>query len=286
MKAKTAKRLRSARYHILWHLVLILFALLFMLPLVFMVTTALKGAEERILYTSFFDMFWVRYPQWDNFVEIFRVIPFFRYAFNSLVVAGLSTIGIVFSSAFVAYSLSKIDWPGKNLIFSIILITMMIPLQVMQIQSFILFDRLGWVNTWLPLIVPSFLGGGAFNIFLVRQFFRSVPNSILESARMDGCNEYRIWLTIMIPLSAPVMATVAIMAFLFNWNDFMGPLIYIINPNLMTLQLALRNFRRESGTQWGLLMTGSILSILPVLLLFAFFQKYFIQGIKTSGMKM
>ena len=166
-----------------------------------------------------------------------------------------------------------------------ILATMMLPLQVTMIPIFVLFKEIGWLNTFKPLTIPAFLGGGAFNIFLLRQFFLSIPKDLLDSARIDGCSELRIYWNIVLPLAKPALATVSILTFMFSWNDFLGPLIYLSDKMKNTLALGLGMFVGQYTTEWTLLMAASVLMMLPMILIFFFFQKYFIQGFTMSGLK-
>jgi ABC-type glycerol-3-phosphate transport system permease component len=197
----------------------------------------------------------------------------------------MNIIGILLSSSVVAYSFSCLQWPGRDKTFIFVLATMMLPMQVVMIPIFIIFKEFGWLNTFLPLTVPAFFGGGAFNIFLLRQFFLTIPNSLLDAARIDGCSEFRIFWSIVLPLAKPALATVAILTFMFAWNDFLGPLIYLSDKLKGTLALGLAQFAGQQEPEWALLMASSVLMMLPIILLFFFFQKYFIQGFTMSGIK-
>jgi len=207
------------------------------------------------------------------------------YLKNSVIVTALQMIGIVGSSSLVAYAFAILRWPGRNIMFGILLATMMLPMQVTMIPVFVLFKQFGWLDTFKPLIVPAFLGGGAFNIFLLRQFFLGIPRDIADAARIDGCSEFRIYWNIMLPLASPALATVAIMTFMFSWNDFLGPLIYLSEKDKSTLALGLSMFAGQQTNEWALLMASSILMLLPMVAIFFFFQKYIIQGFTMSGIK-
>jgi multiple sugar transport system permease protein len=207
------------------------------------------------------------------------------YARNTLLIALGVVVGSVLSSSLVAYALTKLHWYGRNLVFAIVLATMMLPFTVFMIPYYILFKDFGWIGTTLPLWAPSFLGAPFF-IFLLRQFYITIPDELLDAARIDGCSEFRIWWQIIVPLSRPALAVVALFAFMGAWNDFLGPLVYLVHRQQFTLSLALQFFQsRSGGTSWELLMAASLLVIAPVIILFFLAQKTFIQGIATTGMK-
>ncbi len=265
----------------LLYVLLIMFALLFMMPLFWMISTSLKSSGEIFSIPPQ----WIPEKlEWGNYVEAVNSFPFVRYAMNSVFITTLSIVGGVLSSAYVAYGFAKLTWPGKKLWFTLMLATMMVPSQITMIPLFIFYSRLGWINTYLPFILPSFLGSPFF-IFLFRQFYLTIPNELNEAARMDGASEFLIWRKIYLPLSKPAMATTAIFLFMFSWNDFMGPLIYLHDPKLFTLQLGLRNFQQQYGTRWHVLMAASILVAVPSIILFLSFQKYFVRGSSVSGIK-
>lgn len=210
---------------------------------------------------------------------------FLLYARNTLIIALLSVTGSVLASSLVAYSLAKLRWHGRNLIFGIVLASMMLPFTVFMIPHYIIFKHLHVIGTTLPLWFPSFFGIPFF-IFLLRQFYLTIPDELLASARIDGCSEFRIWWQIVLPLSRPALAVVALFAFIGAWNDFLGPLVYLHHRTQFTLSMALQFFQsRSGGTSWELLMTASLLVIAPIVLLFFLAQKTFIQGIATTGMK-
>jgi multiple sugar transport system permease protein len=194
-------------------------------------------------------------------------------------------VAILASASFCAYGFARIRFPGRDFWFAIVLSTMMVPYFVLMIPQFVIFTRLGWIDSFLPLTVPFFFGGGAFNIFLLRQFFRTLPEELADAARIDGCNEFTIYARIMLPLAKPALATVAIFTFLNGWNDFIGPLLYLRSPENFTVAIGLATFRSVMRTRWDLLMAASTAMILPVVILFFFAQRYFIQGIVMSGLK-
>lgn len=210
--------------------------------------------------------------------------PFPAFLQNTLTIAVLAVFGTLLSCSLVAYSFAILQWPGRNKVFYLMLATMMLPGQVTMIPVFLIFRQLHWFNTYLPLIVPAFLGN-AFFIFLLRQFFLTIPKDLIDAAKVDGCSELRIYWQIVLPLSKAALATVALFVFLGSWNDFMGPLIYLADEAKYTLSLGLAMFQGQHTTRYGELMAVSTLLTVPIIILFFFTQKTFIQGIKTSGMK-
>ncbi|MBS4205194.1 carbohydrate ABC transporter permease [Lederbergia citrea] len=262
--------------------ILILGSLLILSPVWWMISTSLKDMKEVMTYPP------TLIPKefhWGNYQRVLNAAPFYGYAANTLIITTIVVIGNVLSNTFIAYGFSKIRFKGRNTLFAIVLATMMIPGFVMLIPQYIIFSKLGWLNTWLPLTVPAFFGS-AFFIFLLRQFFLTIPNELIEAAKIDGANHFYIWSRLMIPLTKPVIATVAIFSFNGAWNDFLGPLLYINDQALYTLQLGLQVFKGQSNTQWNLLMGGSLMVLLPVIILFFLFQRYFIEGMNiTAGTK-
>lgn len=261
---------------------LALLALVFVLPLIWMLSTSLKADQQIFAMPPQ----WI--PEtimWGNYLRVLEVMPFWTYLFNSVLITGLTIVGTVLSGSLVAYAFACLEWPGRDKLFILVLATMMLPMQVTMIPLFVLFKDIGWLNTIKPLTVPAFFGGGAFTIFLLRQFFMTLPKSLFDAARIDGCSEIRIWWSIVLPLARPAMASVAILTFMFSWNDFLGPLIYLSDRMQGTLALGLAMMVGQHQTDWALLMAASILMMLPILLLFFFFQRYFIQGFTMSGIK-
>jgi len=203
---------------------------------------------------------------------------------NTLIICCICVIGTILSCSLVAYGLACVEWRGREILFWIMLSTMMLPGQVTMIPLFLTFKSLGWINTFLPLVVPSFLAN-AFFTFLLRQFYRTIPLELLEAARLDGCSELGIWARIMLPLSKPALAIVGLFTFITAWNDFLGPLIYLMDDKKYTLSIALAMFQNQYGSNWGQMMAMSCLMTLPIIALFFFTQKTFIQGVKLSGIK-
>jgi ABC-type glycerol-3-phosphate transport system permease component len=224
---------------------------------------------------------------WTNYIDALVYKPFALYLRNTLFLVTVNIVGILLTSSFVAYGFARIKFPGRDVWFIIVLATMMVPYYVLMVPQFILFARLGWVNTNLPLTVPAFFGGGAFDIFLMRQFFRTIPEELTDAARIDGCNEFRIYWSIMLPLSKSALISIAILAFLYHWNDFVGPLLYLSDTNLHTLSIGLAGFRSALASRWDLLMAASTATTLPVIILFFFAQRYFFEsgGITLTGLK-
>lgn len=220
----------------------------------------------------------------ENYLKVFDAIPFFTYLLNTVIITGSVIIGSVLSSSLCAYAFAFCKVPYRKKVFYAVLATIMLPPVVTMIPRFILFREIGWIDTFKPLIIPAFCGN-AFAIFLFRQFFLGVPSSLIEAARIDGATNLQIWYRIIMPLSKPVIITVAIFSFMGAWNNFMGPLIYLNSKENWTLQLGLNSFKGEAGGQWNLLMACTVLVLLPVIIVFFSLQRYFIRGISTTGLK-
>lgn len=253
--------------------------IILLIPLLWMVFTSLKPMEEIVSYPPTF------FPEkivWENYLDTIAAFPFWRYARNTLFITVLVVIGNVLSNSFIAYGFAKLDFPGKKLMFALVLSTMMIPGFVTMIPQYVLFSKIGWVGTYLPLIVPSFFGN-AFNIFLMRQFYLSINNELIEAAEIDGANHLYIWSHLMLPLTKPALITIAINSFNAAWNDFLGPLLYIQDQEKYTLQIGLQVFQNQATTQWNYLMAGATLVLIPTILLFFFAQRYFIEGMDLTG---
>jgi multiple sugar transport system permease protein len=230
-------------------------------------------------------------PRWANFADaIARAvrpgtgISFFTYVENSLLIAGLSIVGTLLSCIPAAYGFARLHWPGRDHIFILVLSTMMLPFQVTMIPLYVFFTNLGWGNTILPLVVPTFFGN-AFMIFLLRQFFRTIPEEMCDAARVDGASEWQILTRIILPLSSPVIATVVVFTFLWAWNDFTGPLLYLTDPHHFTMALGLQDFQGRHNVAWNLLMAASVIFTVPIVVAFFFAQRTFIQGITLTGSK-
>ena len=264
-------------------IVLLLAAAAFLLPLLWMVSTSLKPKSQIFAYP----LVWIPNPPlWDNYLEALDN-PSFHYLLflgNSLYYAVLSTIGIVLSCSLVAYAFARLRWWGRDFWFIITLATLMIPYPVTLIPRYLIFSQIGWVNSFKPLIVPDFMGN-AFFIFLLRQFFLTIPMDLSDAARIDGASELQIYRRVVLPLSKPALITVALFTFLFTWNDFLGPLIYLTDGNKYTLSVGLAAFRGQFRTQWDLMMAAATVVTAPVIIVFFFAQKQFVEGITLTGMK-
>lgn len=263
------------------HLALLPAAFVFMLPFLWMLSTSLKTDTQLFVYPPE----WIPNPfNWANYPNTVVYIPFFLYLRNTTTVAIFSTLGALLSCSMVAYSLSRIPWAGRNILFIVTVATLMIPFQVTLIPLFLVFKNLGWVGDFRPLIVPHFFGGALY-IFLLRQFFMTIPMELSEAARIDGASEFRIYWAIILPLAKAALATVAIFEFIARWRDYLGPLIYLSDQELYTLSMGLHLYSSEYGREWGLLMAASVLITLPIILLFFFLQKTFVQGVALTGIK-
>jgi len=252
----------------------------FLVPLAWLISTSLKLPGQVFIQP----IEWIPIPpQWDNYPEVFRRLPFHRFIFNTLFVTFMGTVGAVLSSLMVAFGLSKIKWPGRDLLFALLIGTMMLPGIVTMIPIFIMFKRINWVGTFYPLWVPSWFGS-AFYIFLVRQYMLTLPNELNEAAKIDGASNFAILWRVIVPLCGPAIASVAIFAFLAHYNNFMGPLIYLSKSDMYTVPLGLLWFQGRFGIFWHLVMAASMVSVAPVIALFFFAQTYFIQGVQFSGL--
>ncbi len=223
-------------------------------------------------------------PRWRNYLEGLAKYSFARFYRTTTLVTIAFVFLMVLSCSFTAYGFGVLEWPGRNVVFFVMLCTMMLPAHVTLIPVFVLFKYLGWINTFRPLVVPA-LFGSAFFVFLLRQFYLTIPRSLIDAARIDGCSELRIWWQLALPLSKPALMTVGLFSFLHAWNDFLGPLVYLTSEKKYTLSLGLAMFQGEYGTEYGMLMAMTVLTVIPILVLFFVAQKTFIQGVKLSGMK-
>ena len=266
------------------HLVLLLLCLPALLPLVWMVSTSLKPDTQIFAKTGTLASLLPHPVQWHNYPVALRAVPFALYLDNTLLLCLFTVGGGVLSSALVAYGFGRLEFRGKTPLFLMMISTIALPAQVTMVPIFALFRWLHWYGTYLPLIVPSFCGV-PFYIFLLTQFFRKLPDELAEAARLDGANEWRIFLQIMLPLSKPALATCALFQFLATWNDFLGPLLYINDPKRYTLAYGLQQLLSTHGGEWSSLMADSTVFILPIVVLFFFTQKTFVNGIATTGSK-
>ncbi|MDZ7295054.1 MAG: carbohydrate ABC transporter permease, partial [candidate division KSB1 bacterium] len=258
---KPAKPWRKA----LVYFYLTVLAAVFLLPFFWMLSTSLKGSEQIFTYPPR----WIPRPvRWQNYRDVLTTMPFVRYLFNTTFITVMSIIGVVFSSSLVAYAFARLRWKGRDSLFLFIIGTMMLPAQVTMIPVFVLYKHIGWLDSFKPLVVPLFFGGGAFNIFLMRQFFLTIPQELSDAARIDGCSEFRIYWSIILPLSKPAVATIAILVFMMQWNDFLGPLIFLSSKGKGTLALGLAMLVGQHTTEYGMLMAASVLLLIPVVVIF------------------
>jgi multiple sugar transport system permease protein len=257
---------------------LIILSVVFFSPFVWLVMTSLKPEAE--VFTTILPRHWVLTQYKDGLTHF----PFMLYLRNTMVLCTANVVGVLLSSSLVAYGLSRIPWKGREPLFAVLLSTMMLPAQVTMVPMFAVFKTLGWIDTLLPLTVPAFLGN-AFFIFLLRQFFMTIPGDLTDAARLDGCSEFDIYRRVVMPLAKPALATVALFTFLATWNDFIGPLVYLYDEGKFPLSLGLAMFTSQYGSFWGQLMAVSTVMTAPILLLFFLTQRTFIQGITMSGIK-
>ncbi|RIK46008.1 MAG: sugar ABC transporter ATP-binding protein [Chloroflexi bacterium] len=266
---------------IIAYILLVAGAVIILIPFFWMVSTALKPNYQVFMFPPQ----WIPNPiQWDNFRLAVTTLPFHIYFKNTMTIEVGVILGTLISCTVVAYGFARLDAPGKHFWFIVLLSTMMLPGVVTLIPQYILFSKLGWVNTLLPLIVPAWFGS-AFNIFLLRQFFMTIPVDLEEAARIDGAVIWQILFYIMIPLAQPALATITIFTFMGVWNDFLGPLIYLNRPETYTMALGLNFFKGQYTSDWNLLMAGSLVMMAPLLILFFVAQRAFIEGITLTGMK-
>jgi multiple sugar transport system permease protein len=254
---------------------------LFLLPLFWMASSSLKPEYEILAFPPR----WLPLPpRWANYPEALTYVPFGRYALNTLTISGITIVGHLLSCTVVAYGFARLEVPGRDALFVVLLATMMLPYPVTMVPLYVLFNRLGWVNSFLPLTVPAFFGH-PFYIFLLRQYLMTIPREYEEAARVDGASLPRILWHIILPLSMPALATMAIFTFQGTWNDFLGPLIYLHRQSLYTVSLGLHFFRATYTVRWAYLMAASLVTVLPVIVVFALAQRAFVEGITVSGIK-
>lgn len=256
-------------------------AILFLIPLLWMLSSSLKPTYQ-IFETP---PRWIpNPPRWENYTEALTTLPFALYIRNTAVITLLTIVGHLLSCTLIAYAFARLQAPGRDALFVVMLATMMLPYPVTMTPLYVIFNRLGWINTILPLTAPAFFGS-AFYIFLMRQFFMTIPRDFEDAARIDGANTIQIIGRIMAPMAMPALATVTIFTFQATWNDFLAPLIYLQRPDLYTVTLGLQFFRSTYTTNWAYLMAASLVTTLPVIVVFFAAQRYFIEGITLTGVK-
>lgn len=268
-------------FRALLYLILITVGLTMLLPLLWMISTSLKQPGEVFLLPPK----WIpNPPQWNNYVKLFDVLPFGHFLLNSLKIASIATLGALLSCSMAAFAFARMNFPGRNFLFAFILATLMIPYHVTLIPLFAVYKNLGWLSTHLPLTVPYFFGT-AFGIFLIRQFYLTIPQELVDAARIDGCTFIQIYYKIFLPLAKPALATLGIFTFLGSWNNLIGPLIFLNDIETMTLTLGLTLLTTQSNGRWELIQAGAVISVVPMILIFLIGQEHFIQGIARTGIK-
>ena len=281
---RDARAKRARRSAFLRHIFLTLTSLIMIYPLLWMLASSLKPDNQIFGYLGL----WPSQFEWGNYSKGWNALPvsFTTFFWNSTVITVLSVIGNVISCSFAAYAFARLEFTGKTIWFALMMMTLMIPYHVVLIPQYVMFLKLGWVDTYLPLIVPKFLASDAFFIFLMVQFFRQLPRELDEAAMIDGCSAYKIFWVIILPLSLPALGTAAIFSLIWTWEDFLAPLIYLNDIKSYTVPLALRLFvDQDSQSAFGQMFAMSVLSLVPVVIFFVAFQKLIIRGIATSGMK-
>lgn len=253
---------------------------IFLIPLFWMISTSLKPDDQLMTSPA---VWWPSPLKWSNFSEAVRAFPFVRYFFNTAFISVAKVAGTLLTAAMAGYAFAKLTWRGRDQVFFITIATMFIPGQVLLVPMYIIFSKMGWINTYLPLIVPAFCGGGAFGVFMMRQFMVSVPNELLESARIDGASEFLIFIRIVLPMCMPVFVTLGMFTFVFAWNDFIGPLLYLLDTSKWVLPLGLRAFQQQYATQWNLLMAASTLTSLPLIIIYFWQQDKISRGFSVQG---
>ena len=271
--------------NVIYYILLTIAALSFFFPFFWAAMTSLKRPAELLLFPP---KVFPEIPQWGNYVRVFEKVPFLMWMGNTIFVVGLSTLGMVLSASLAAYAFARFDFKGLDLLFMITLGTMMLPAQVTLIPQFVLFHKMHWIDTLRPLWIPSWFGGGAFAIFLMRQFMMQLPRELDEAAIIDGAGSFRIYWQLLMPLCKPVLATLTVISIIGHWNDYFGPLIYLSDPKKFTLSVGLTFFRKipEAGMPTEhYLMASSTMMTLPLIVLFFAAQRYFVQGIALTGLK-
>ncbi len=267
--------------------VIIALAIIFVLPLVWMASTSLKEAREALNYPPE----WIPNPiKWQNYVTAMKMGPWGLYFINTFIITGCAVAGQILSGSLVAFAFARLYTRARGFLFMLLLATLMIPYQVTLIPLYMFFRTLGWVNSFLPLIVPFWFGGSAFYIFLMRQYFLTIPSAMDDAARLDGCNTFQIYYKVILPLSKPLLFAIAVFSFVGHWNSFIGPLIYLDEDTKWTVTLGLASFKSYMGgaaamSEWPATLAASLVVVLPCLLIFILFQKIFIRGIVITGVK-
>lgn len=282
--ATTRGRSRRSQFvasRTLGYAVLVVAGAVMALPFLWLISTSLKRQGTEFVFPPQ----WIPNPvRWRNYPDALQTVPYGDFVRNTLIITVAATVGTLVTASLSAFGFSRIRFPGRGVLFVMLLSTLMLPDAVTLVPKYILFSRLHWINTYLPLTVPWWFGGGPFNVFLLRQFFMTIPYDLDEAAKIDGASNLQVYWSLLLPLSTPALATVAIFSILYNWNDFLNPLIYLNQQKYFTLALGLQFFQTEYGTQWSLMMAASAMMIAPMIVLFFAAQRYFIQGIQLTGL--
>lgn len=274
-------RRRQVALRVIAYVLLLGVGVFLLIPFFWLVSTSFKEPGTEFTYPpTLFPQHWMP----GNYVEVFRLLPFHIFFLNTTEITAANILGNILSGTLAGYAFARLRFPHRNLLFVGCLSTLMLPSIVTLIPRFVLFRELGWVNTFLPLTIPAFFGGNPFYIFLARQFFMTIPIELDEAARVDGASTWRIWWQILLPLSGPLIAAMAIFSFQNNWNDFLEPLIYLSDRNKLTLAIGLNLMRGLNATSWNLLMSASTMITIPVIVVFFFAQRFFMKGIVTTGL--
>lgn len=277
-------RVRPVLFKVSMYLLLLLACGFILLPAGWMLTAALKPDLEPV-FSPTPEWFPTEFWHWDNFRRVLvDVMPFLRYSINTTVIVVGNILGVLISCSLVGFAFARLRFRGSRVLFYILIVTMLIPWQALMVPQFLMFFKIGWYGTYLPLIVPSF-GGTAFFIFLIRQYMRTIPRDLDDAARVDGLNTWQIFWRIILPLSTPVLTVCAVFTFLWNWNNLLGPLIYLDDDSRFTVAIGLANLVTRAGTPWNLLMAANLVTIIPVILVYFFVQKRLIGGIASVGLK-
>ena len=274
------KKSSAVLRRVLLYIVLILIAVIMVVPFLWMLSTSLKTQYDAVKIPPV----WIPDPpQWENYVKLFTEQPMFQFMLNTIKIVFFVVLGQLFFSSLAAYSFARISFKGRNVVFFFYIATLMVPGQVTMIPTYLMFAKAGLTDNHLALILPAFFS--AFGVFLLRQFFMSLPRELEEAAKIDGCNPFMTYWRIMLPLVVPAMLTLGVFTLMNTWNDYMGPLIYLSSPEKYTMTLGIAYFKGVYTTQWNLVMAGSIVSVVPILIAYLCAQKYFIEGIAFSGVK-
>ena len=281
-RSRSRRRLRKLGSSATKHVVLIVLSCMFGLPLLWMVLTSFKTAQQALTLPV---VWWPHPFLAGNYPQLFAALPYFRFFLNTFEYAGITIVGVCVSSSLVAYGFARLKWPGRDALFYVMLMTLILPFVCTLIPLFVMYKHFGWIGGYLPLEVPTFFGSSIFSTFLLRQFFMTIPESLSEAARIDGANEFYIYLRIILPLAKPALATVILFQFIYCWNDYLGPLIYISNENSYPLSLGLGLILGDYTTNWSWVMAGATAATAPIVILFFLTQRTFIQGIALTGTK-